>query len=793
MAKSASVWGIEIGQSALKALRCSQVGDQVIAEAFDYIEYPKILTQPESDPETMVREALETFVKRNDLKKTTVAVSVPGQNGLAKFFKPPPVELKKIPDIVKYEARQQIPFELDDVVWDYQLMAGGEISDGFALESEVGLFAMKRDAVYRALKPLTTAGIDVDLLQLAPLSIYNMVTFDRSLASDTDTTYDPEHPPKSTVVLAMGTDATDLIVTNGYRVWQRSMPLGGNHFTRQLTKDLKLTFAKAEHLKRNAMEADDPKLVFQAMRPIFNDLVTEVQRSMGFFRSLNKKAEIGGILMLGNSVKLPGLSQYLSKNLAMDVDVLDGFNMLDGDEVTSAPAFKDHIASFAPVYGLCLQALGKGPISTNLVPKEVVKERLIQSKKPWAVAAAAALLMGFAGNLLFAGNRWAYVHPTKWDTATAEAARMKEASDKAIADDAGQLKSIEILTQIGADVSGSSDRRLLWMEITNAIFQALKRPADFDIKSLPDPAETPYKESELIYITKVESKLYDDISEYYTARIAKLYHQDKKTWQDREGLLNLGAPAAEAESGEAAEEEVVAEGEELDPTLDLPVPGEDEEGNRAWVIELEGYHYHNDKAYAATGDEREGFVLKRLVKELETGSAKLPVGPNGEMMEFTYKELGLSLPFVLKGTYNESHEVMNPEWVKQNGGAAGGGGGYGMGGMGGGGAGYGGDAPGAGGMGGMAGGMAGGEGGYGAGYGGSGYGGMAGPGGNKDKDAIPRSFPAPKYSFTLQMIWKETPLTQRLEARRIAEEEAAAAAEAEGLAGDVNSDSTAQL
>ena len=128
MASKSSVWGIEIGQSAIKALRCRIDGDTVVAEAFDYIEYPKILSQPEAEPEVLVREALETFVSRNDLKKCRVALSVPGQSGLAKFFKPPPVELKKIPDIVKYEAKQQIPFDLKDVIWDYQLMSGGDVS-----------------------------------------------------------------------------------------------------------------------------------------------------------------------------------------------------------------------------------------------------------------------------------------------------------------------------------------------------------------------------------------------------------------------------------------------------------------------------------------------------------------------------------------------------------------------------------------------------------------------------------------------------------------------------------------
>jgi type IV pilus assembly protein PilM len=113
--------------------------------------------------------------------------------------------------------------------------------------------------------------------------------------------FDPDNPPESVVVLSMGTDATDLVITNGFRMWQRSIPLGGNHFTKQLTKEMKLTFAKAEHLKRNARQAEDPKAVFQAMRPIFNDVVTEVQRSIGFFQGLDRKAKIKGVVLLGNT------------------------------------------------------------------------------------------------------------------------------------------------------------------------------------------------------------------------------------------------------------------------------------------------------------------------------------------------------------------------------------------------------------------------------------------------------------------------------------------------------------
>ena len=94
MAKSESFWGLDIGQSALKALRCraGDDGEHIIAEAFDFIEYPKILSQPDADPEELVRQALTTFLERNDTKGCRVAIAVPGQAGLVKFIKLPPVE-----------------------------------------------------------------------------------------------------------------------------------------------------------------------------------------------------------------------------------------------------------------------------------------------------------------------------------------------------------------------------------------------------------------------------------------------------------------------------------------------------------------------------------------------------------------------------------------------------------------------------------------------------------------------------------------------------------------------------
>jgi type IV pilus assembly protein PilM len=155
----------------------------------------------------------------------------------------------------------------------------------------------------------------------------------------------------------LGTDTTDLVITNGFRVWQRSIPIGGNHFTKALTKELKLTFATAEHLKRNATQAEDPKALFSAMRPIFNDLLTEVQRSIGYFSNMDRKAKIGRALALGNAMKLPGLQRYLAQNLGFDLVRLESFRGLTGPSVVEAPAFKENLLAFGVCYGLTLQGL----------------------------------------------------------------------------------------------------------------------------------------------------------------------------------------------------------------------------------------------------------------------------------------------------------------------------------------------------------------------------------------------------------------------------------------------------
>src|SRR5262245_30961937 len=126
-----AVWGIDLGQCALKAIRLEVIEAELVATACHPIERPKILSQPHAAPDPRTRQPLDKFLANNSIKGDHIASSGPGQPGLARFVKLPPVEPKKIPDIVKFEAKQQIPFALDEVVWDYQTIGSGGQTEGY--------------------------------------------------------------------------------------------------------------------------------------------------------------------------------------------------------------------------------------------------------------------------------------------------------------------------------------------------------------------------------------------------------------------------------------------------------------------------------------------------------------------------------------------------------------------------------------------------------------------------------------------------------------------------------------
>ncbi len=384
MASGNAVWGIDIGQCALKAIKLRPAEDgKVEAVAFDVIEHPKILSQPDADRDELIAAALEKFASRNAWQGDQFVVGVPGQQTFARFCKMPPIDLKnakKVHDLVRYEASQQIPFDIDDVVWDYQVFT----TEG-SPDIEVGIFAIRKDLIRKHLGYFGAVRIAPMAVQTIPAALYNFCQFDGQAVGDGG----------ATVLIDVGSQNTDLIIVEPNAAWTRNIPLGGNTFTEALVRAFKLSFAKAESLKRSAADSKYARQIFQAMRPVFADLVGEVQRSIGFFSSTHRGIELRKALALGNAFRLPGLQKYLENNLTIPGGVvkLEKFNKLVLPSTVNSALFTENILSFAPAYGLALQGLGLAKIRASLLPTELARIAIWQRKRPYFIATAAAVMV----------------------------------------------------------------------------------------------------------------------------------------------------------------------------------------------------------------------------------------------------------------------------------------------------------------------------------------------------------------------------------------------------------------
>jgi type IV pilus assembly protein PilM len=348
-------------------------GDGVKVVDFAILPHKKVLSMPEVDEKEAKRAALGSFVSQVDLNKAKLAISVAGHSAFARFAKLPPVEASKIPDIVKFEAVQQIPFPIDDVQWDYQTFVRPDQPD----EVEVGIFAITTEKCMEKLAKWQDVGRMPEVLTLSPLAAYNAVAFDQGFTEQTT----------GTVILDIGTTSTDLIIAEGGRIWIRTFPIGGHNFTEALITTFNLSYSKAEKLKKEAETASAARHVLQALRPVFTDLAQDVQRSIGYYQSLHRNAKLTRVIGLGATFNLPGLRKFLSQQLGIEVTRLEGFQRIkmDGERNTELQA---NAMSLATATGLALQGLEMEVIAANLVPAAVVRSAMWKQKTPWFMAAA---------------------------------------------------------------------------------------------------------------------------------------------------------------------------------------------------------------------------------------------------------------------------------------------------------------------------------------------------------------------------------------------------------------------
>jgi len=380
MSKNKSAWGIEMGAFAIKALLLEREGNDVVVKDFAYIPHAKPLTTPGIDSTEITRLTLQQFINAKNLEGQKIVVSVPGHAGLARFAKLPPVEPKKIPDIVKFEAVQQIPFPIDEVEWDYQTFLSADNP-----EVEVGIFAITKQKIGDRLSLYAEFGIQPEIVTLGPLAVFNAMSYDLSLGTT--------HAPA--VTLDIGTQSSDVIMAENGRCWIRTFPLGGTHFTEALKDAFKIHYSRAERHKADSAGSKYARQMMQAMRPVFGDLVTDVQRSISHYQMTHRENAIEHVYGVGSTFRIPGLRKFLGQQLSMEVERIDEFKRIRV-EGRDAADFNANAVNFVTAYGLALQGIGLSRISINLSPVGNLRQKLWSTKSRWFIAAACVAIVGSA-------------------------------------------------------------------------------------------------------------------------------------------------------------------------------------------------------------------------------------------------------------------------------------------------------------------------------------------------------------------------------------------------------------
>jgi type IV pilus assembly protein PilM len=444
---------MEIGANAIKAIRLEREGDRVRVADFAVVPHKKVLSTPDVDQDEMTRLSLGQFISQHALEGEHLVISVPGHAAFARFAKLPPVEPKKVPDIVKFEAVQQIPFPIDQVEWDYQTFASDD-----SPEIEVGIFAITRERVQQRLHLYAELDLAPETLTLSPVAVYNAMAYDHGLADRKG----------AVIYLDLGTYATDVIIAEQGRCWIRTFPLGGTHFTEAIARAFKLSYSKAEQLKQEAASSRYAKQIMQAMRPVFSDLLQDLQRSIGYYQTLHRDADLVTMVGLGSTFRIPGLRKFLGQQLQMQVLRLDEYKKITVSG-RKAAAFAQSAVGMATAYGLALQGVGLARIDANLVPVETLRSQMWRDKTKWFAAAAAIVVLGSGMTLYRPISDRGAMSPDQEPAAVAN-----------VLQTAGSLKrdfdQISAAGQVGfaaENVRRLADYRSVWPHLINDAAEAL--------------------------------------------------------------------------------------------------------------------------------------------------------------------------------------------------------------------------------------------------------------------------------------------------------------------------------
>lgn len=336
-----------------------------------------------------VQSAIKELAGALKVGKTKAAYALSGQSVFVRFVKLPPLEDENMDELVRFEAQQNVPFPLDEVVWDWEKIESGGI------ETEVVLVAIKADSLNDLNSLVAETGMGTQLVDCAPTALYNAYRFNY-----------PESQ-ESILLLDVGAKTTNLVFADGKKFFTRSVSIGGANLTSSIAKEYGVSFEEAENSKitnglvllggGHAEQLDEATAALGTIiRNALTRLTAEVQRTTSLFRSKQGGNAPQKIVLAGGTAGLPYLREFLEEKLSLPVEFFNPLQRVSVGKGIDVEALGSQAHQLGELVGLGLSASGKSEVHIDLVPEVVQAQRDISRRKPALIAAAVLLILGLA-------------------------------------------------------------------------------------------------------------------------------------------------------------------------------------------------------------------------------------------------------------------------------------------------------------------------------------------------------------------------------------------------------------
>lgn len=319
-------WGVDLSNSGLKAVMLSKrkVGDKIVVVAEDcfHCDHKRPLSRADdADRRGLVQESVEKLMKHlgdGGFKDAIVALGQPASDIIGRFLKLPPVDAKKLDKTVQYEARNQIPFPLEELSTGYHLWEAPPKEEDVVEEPgrELVFIATRLLQLQERLAFLKRLGISPHIVQADPIALHNYFHFD--VFSDPEKEMNMRETNQTVGVLDVGSDASSLVVSGLNSIWFRSLEVGSDSFTRILVRQMSLTFSKAEEMKRQPDTAPEVSKMYEVMDTVFKNLTKETSISISNYQASNSHRPISEIALVGGGGQLHSLVRMLQYGRQFD-------------------------------------------------------------------------------------------------------------------------------------------------------------------------------------------------------------------------------------------------------------------------------------------------------------------------------------------------------------------------------------------------------------------------------------------------------------------------------------------